>query len=52
MFFKTYTLQEGLTPLLTLTLCPIRGGIRGEGPPLNEGRGVCQRYEGGRHRGC
>jgi len=50
MFFIIYTLQEGLTPLLTPDIVSERGRIRGEGPPLNEGEGVCQRYEGGRHR--
>ena len=43
MFFKTYTQQKGLTPLLTPDIVSGRGRIRGEGAPINEGEGVCQR---------
>ena len=46
MFFKTHTLQEGLTPLLTPDIVSERGRIRGEGPPLNEGRGYAKDMRG------
>ena len=43
MFFKVYTLQVGLTPLLEPDNVSYRGRIRGEGTPINEEEGVCQR---------
>lgn len=42
MFKINYTLQEGLTPLLTPDNVSYRGRIRGEGTPIYKGRGVCQ----------
>ena len=42
-YFKNdFTRFRGLTPFLTPDIVSVRGGIRGRGPPLFRGGGVCQ----------